>query len=166
MSKKEIKEDIKYIKKNVILKFKYYLHLFLYYGIVLISFLLLIFYLYEYNHLSMVFNIIISLMYLFFMIFLNISYLRGGFKNICQEESTAKIIHSITLSHKDDLIWDLNYRHIWLINYRYKKKMYTRIIEVWDNDDMHVIRKKINIRICKYFPKLIYIEKLHRDKTN
>ena len=168
MAQNEIKDDIKNIKKNLKLRFKYYLHLFLYYGIVGVSLLLLVYYLDYYIHLKIGYTITISVIYLFFMIFLNIIYIRGGFKNICQEEGTATQVHSTSklnvLTNDDNIIYNHWYTDIWLIKYQYKKKTYTRIVEMFDNDDIQMRRKKINIKICKYFPKLIYIEKVNKDK--
>lgn len=164
--KKEIKDDIKYVKKNLFLGFKYFLHLSLYYGIVAIGLLILAYYLSAHVALSTGSIIIFLLIYLFLGIFFNIYYFRAKFRNICKEECSATIVHSITLSNRDNLVWDISHRYIYLIKYQYKKRNHTRMVEIWDDDKISIKNKKINIKICKYFPKLIYIEKKHKNEEN
>ena len=64
----------------------------------------------------------------------------------------------------DGWLIDTFYTEICLLEYKYKNKTYKIIVEISDNGQAR--HKIIDIKVCRFFPRVIYVVKEPRNKKN
>lgn len=127
--------------------------------IVCVLLLLTIYFLNTKTDISFLFKIMISLLIVLIIELVNFIFNFNQSKFLCSYKTTAKLIDYTSIYHgeyENTPSYD-KYSNLLIIEYMFKNKKYKKTVMTYNYNKKLKIGIKLDICICKYFPKIIYI---------
>lgn len=160
MKNDNTKDKVKKRTKSILWYVRYLLQEVFHWGVGI--FVMAVFCMYTMNDIPVWILIVIMLIWFAFLFFTDEVLRHNEGKFLCKYETKAKFIddvHDIFTSFPDDGTKHLPINsNLIIVEYEYNGKKYKSAM-VFTGYEMKKTRGRIHIRVCKFCPKLIYIEK-------
>lgn len=142
--------------KSILRKWLFYIKELILITIGMFGLIFVIFALDTYTKLPIGLTIFIGVLFLLILVCLYFVIVGNFKKPFCKVPATAKIIDSIPLLRTyDEVCYGYDYYSLVTLEYKYKNKMYRKSILC--DLQARKINSRVNIMICKGFPKIIYM---------